>query len=306
MNIRNTDQYFHIGYSHLIAGKPCEDYALSGRYGEAAYAIVSDGCSSGIHTDIGSRIVALSMAGAFRDQLSDGKSVLNSQWVREIRERRGEIIAESKRILDLRDQNLLATCVAAVSTPQGARVFVDGDGVVAFKYRDGQIVLWRFEWDDNTPYYPAYSEEDKERFVAAHGGDPGAVRFRQSIWWSGSDGALVDRGEQLYALSRGMRGITLVVPETDPFSELEYIAVFTDGVTQIAETDWKEAARGFLSFKGTAGEFAKRRMMSGLRELRKAGREPLDDIAYAVLHFNPEETKEVCHDTSEEQSQGNA
>jgi hypothetical protein len=306
MDIRNTDQYFHIGYSHLITGKPCEDYALSGTEGGAAYAIVSDGCSSGTNTDIGSRIVALSMAGAFRDQLSGGQGVRSNQSAQEIRERRGEIIAESKRILDLKDQNLLATCVAMVSTPTGARIFVDGDGVVAFKYRDGQAVLWRFEWDGNMPFYPAYSEEDQERFVAAHGGDPEAVRFRQSTWWSGSDGTLTDMGERSFSLSEGMAGITLSVPLVDPFSELEYAAVFTDGVTQIAESDWKEAALGFLAFKGSAGEFAKRRMMSGLRELRKAGREPLDDIAYAVLHFNPDETKEVYHGTSEEQSQGNA
>ncbi len=306
MDIRNADQYFHIGYSHLIAGKPCEDYALSDIYGEAAVAIVSDGCSTGAHTDIGSRIVALSMAGAVRDQLSGGKGLSGSQSAREIRKRRGEIIAESKSILGLEDRNLLATSVAAVSASHGAMVFVDGDGVVAFKYRDGQSVLWRFEWDGNMPFYPAYSGEDQERFVAAHGGDPAVVRFRQSVWVCGSDGTLEDKGERLWTLAEGMAGITLFVPGSHLSAELEYIAVFTDGVTQIAETDWKDAALGFLSFKSTAGEFAKRRMMSGLRDLRKAGREPLDDIAYAVLHFNSDETKEADHGTSEEQSQGNA
>ena len=63
----HTDHYFHIGDTHLTAGKPCQDYAISSVDNNAAFAVVSDGCSTGGDTDIGSRIIALSTITALRE-----------------------------------------------------------------------------------------------------------------------------------------------------------------------------------------------------------------------------------------------
>lgn len=63
-----TNHAFHIGAQHLSLGKPCQDYAVSGSINDTtAYAIVSDGCSSGGETDIGARIVALATKRALEE-----------------------------------------------------------------------------------------------------------------------------------------------------------------------------------------------------------------------------------------------
>jgi len=54
-------------------------------------------------------------------------------------------------------------------------------------------------------------------------------------------------------------------------------------VTQIDGVDWKDAVVQFLAFKNTAGEFAKRRMIRGIKDANKKGRGPFDDISYAVI-----------------------
>ena len=61
-----VDDYFHIGQMHLGSGKPCQDYSFSGIIDEGAFAIVSDGCSTGRHTDVGARIIVLSTVNAIQ------------------------------------------------------------------------------------------------------------------------------------------------------------------------------------------------------------------------------------------------
>ena len=49
----NSDSYFEIGNTHQI----CQDYALSGNYKDMYYSVVSDGCSSAEHSEIGAQIL---------------------------------------------------------------------------------------------------------------------------------------------------------------------------------------------------------------------------------------------------------
>jgi len=49
----NDDSIFTIGKTHRI----CQDYAHTGNKNGMFYAILSDGCSSSEHTDLGSRIM---------------------------------------------------------------------------------------------------------------------------------------------------------------------------------------------------------------------------------------------------------
>ena len=53
MNKMNADYYIEKGQSHDF----CEDFALAGKIGESAYAILSDGCSSSEHVDLGARLL---------------------------------------------------------------------------------------------------------------------------------------------------------------------------------------------------------------------------------------------------------
>ena len=46
-----------------------------------------------------------------------------------------------------------------------------------------------------------------------------------------------------------------------------------------------------MSFKNTTGAFAKRRMVRGLKNMDKLGKDPMDDISYAVIGIGLEEVE---------------
>ena len=95
-----TDEYFHIGRAHLGNGQPCQDYALSGQTEETAWAIISDGCSSGGKTDIGARLITLTTAKALKNI---AKTIDNQDEVSviEIEKERQKVLAKLQTDLDI-------------------------------------------------------------------------------------------------------------------------------------------------------------------------------------------------------------
>ncbi len=278
-----TDDHFLIGSDHVLAGKPCQDHALSGKHGAIAYAVVSDGCSSGGHTDIGARFISLSLSAAIREHAERDLPVTADDLAR-TQEERLRTLALASYPISISD--LLATCVYLCLNQGGGFASVRGDGVVASKWDDGSILLHRFDWTNNTPFYPAYLLESREAFVRAHGADDSAQALSEEVWICRPSGEWKLVRQRTYSTAQGIGGITLPFTQVDG---LEYAAVFTDGVTQVAGVDWKEAVRELLAFKSPSGAFAKRRMIRFVGDARKAGKGPLDDIAYAVIRLAQEE-----------------
>src|SRR3989344_1803041 len=93
----STDHYFHIGSAHYRNGKPCQDYALSGVYGPVACAVVSDGCSTGRHTDVGARVLTLSTLQAIRDHTKASGGALDTAVV-SITSRQQQILSTTRII----------------------------------------------------------------------------------------------------------------------------------------------------------------------------------------------------------------
>ena len=240
-----TDHYFHIGSAHYSSGKPCQDYALSGSNETLACAIVSDGCSTGRHTDVGSRVLTLSTLQAIRDHARASGGSLNTAVV-SITSRQQQIIGTARLILGLERVDMLATCGYVYLTQHGGFAHVQGDGVVALKYRDGKILMSRLEWADNTPFYPSYGD-DLNRFVEAHGGNLDAVRLTATTVIQNPDGSCVEVNSKGYTLRQGLEGMLFDISEHD-LEQIEFIAVFSDGVTQIDGVDWKKEVSNFLSF----------------------------------------------------------
>jgi len=285
-----TDHYFHIGKAHLTGGKPCQDYAISQTFHGAAMAIICDGCSSGGQTDVGARLLALTTLTALQNHWLTNGQIVSEQTIPEIRLNQKIKLAASCQLLGLEPNDLLATCIYAYLEPQGGLIHVQGDGVVALKFNNQQILMYRYEWQDNRPYYPAYAENRLTDFIFAHGNDLQALRLKAEKWQS------INNQHQLlqtdnYTLSQGLQGIFLNLDQNLIDQGLEYIAVFSDGVTQIDNVKWQDAVTDFLSFKNTKGEFAKRRMIRGISEMIKLNKGPLDDIAYAVIRLD--QLKEV-------------
>lgn len=279
-----TDHYFQIGSAHYSHGKPCQDYSRSGSNELIACAIVSDGCSTGGHTDVGSRVLTLSTFQAIRDHAKASGGALDTAVV-SITSRQQQIIGTARLMLGLERVDMLATCGYAYLTKHGGFVHIQGDGVIGLKYRDGRIKMSRYEWADNTPFYPSYGEGGIEKFVGAHGGDLEAKRLSCSTVIREPLGSYTEESSQEFTLREGLEGVVTKISQEE-LNEVEFVAVFSDGVTQIENVSWRDAVSAFLSFKNTGGEFAKRRMIRGIKDMQQSGKGPADDISYAVVRID--------------------
>lgn len=274
-----ADSYFHIGASHLAAGKPCQDYAVNAVAGETAVAIVADGCSTGGQTDVGARIVALGTQRAIVNCLAlrlDGDRAVNPQHVSE--ERR-DVMRNVGRILLLPTHDMLSTAVYATLGPDGGTINLQGDGVIAWIDSTGVLHMRRYEWLDNRPAYPVYAADGYASFLAAHGGNADAGRLTWEDVEVFPDGSTA-KTTTTVPFREAVHGLCVNF-STDDMPSL--VAVFTDGICQVDGIDWVDAVYNCLLFKTTAGEFAKRRMIRFIKDAKAAGKGPLDDIAYAVI-----------------------
>lgn len=247
--------------------------------GNGMLAVVSDGCSTGERTDIGSRIIALTTAKAVRGHCEIGDQFTSEQ----ISLLRRDGIKQASFNLGLNFRDLLATCVYAYVSPEGGLIHVEGDGVFALKLSNGEIWLFRFDWADNKPFYPVY-HDGKQSFIAEFGGDLNLPRLTKK---SGkySNGVFSPLADEEITLGAGIRGVTEKIPQLGRV-DLEYIGIFTDGVTQVENIPWYEAVYQLLAFKTSGGEFAKRRMNRMVSDSKKLGKGPVDDISCAVIKIN--------------------
>ncbi|MFA5831723.1 MAG: protein phosphatase 2C domain-containing protein [Candidatus Paceibacterota bacterium] len=277
----SADHYFHIGAPHLTGGKPCQDYALSGVCGDVAYAVVSDGCSTGGNTDVGSRLVALSTVVAIKKFASGNKR--GERLSEDVSVRQCAVLAGTREMLGLSIPDLYATSIYACLSREGGYAAVHGDGVIAFKYRSGAMEIIRYDWLDNIPYYPAYAGAGDEAFVAAHGGNSDAPRFSEEHWRCEPCGEWIREEKKELTLREGMAGMILGISKEKIENELAFVAVFSDGITQIEKTELTAAVSKFMSYKNIRGEFVKRRSINAVKEVQKSGLQIMDDIANAVI-----------------------
>jgi hypothetical protein len=249
--------------------------------GELAFAVVSDGCSSGRNTDVGARLLVLATAQVVREYWAATQEITLYSTLAVLAKRQDRV-REVQSLLGMTQDDMLATSMFVCVSQCCGLVRVQGDGVVALKYRDGSIVMTRYEWPQNAPFYPTYLVEGIDAFVEFQGGDVDAKVVRACSWAINSEGIYTKVSSDLHSIATGIRGFHTFFNIGD---EVEYVAIFTDGVTQIENVDWKDAVRSFMGFKTTAGEFAKRRMITGIKETQKVGKGPMDDISYAVIHI---------------------
>lgn len=290
----HADDYFHIGHMHLIAGKPCQDYSFSGVYGDAALAVVSDGCSTGRHTDVGARIIALAAVNALK-QWSMDKAVPLDKIDKLITRQHNIAVTKSMDAFGLELEDMLATCAYALLTASGGIINFTGDGVMAKVYSNGTIRLTSYRWANNAPLYPAYAADEYKSFIEYHGGkaDLPALELEHRFFVS-RDKIYVPSAPYFESISieNAIAGVTNIIPASE-IKDLSFAAVFTDGVMQVEDLSWYDAALELMAFKSLEGEFAKRRMIRFIKDSKRDGKKgPLDDIAYSVVRIEPESAKE--------------
>lgn len=283
-----TDNHFVIGANHVAAGTPCQDYASSGVESGVAFAIVSDGCSTGKRTDVGSRLMVLTTQTAIIDYRPAAELVSALREPGEINLAQRLLLNGIKQTLGLTRQDLLATCTFAYLTTEGGFIHIRGDGVVARMYRDGRLILNRYDWALNLPFYPIYNDEGLNVYIARQGGNIDAPVLTEVTRTYIPSGGCTEE-TTLHTLADGIMGLTIPISENEVVNELAFVAVYTDGVTQVEGLEWHEAARDLLAFKTLDGEFATRRMIRFLKNAQPLGKGPLDDLAYAVIQLRPED-----------------
>jgi hypothetical protein len=270
-----ADHAFHIGTQHLRGGVPCQDYAMSGTTEDYGFAIISDGCSTGGETDIGARIVARST----RQALAWAAPTFFSEERVDTYCRSADGFAQGA--LGLTQSDMLATCGYVATLRNHLAVRLIGDGVIAAKKKNGDLIATRVDWADNTPLYRAYADDHFERFIAAHGGrDAMAMTVTRHI----RRGDARDDKVIPQALYESLRGFG----DAMSLRDFEFVAVFSDGVTQVDGVDWRDAVAELMAFKSSEGAFVKRRMLRFLKDCQAHGKGPVDDISMACIHINHE------------------
>lgn len=281
----HTDAHFVTGSAHQTSGKPCQDYADASVLNGGAFAIVSDGCSTGGRTDIGARAVVLSTAQAIRHHWNTTKNPLRDGAPQEIAVQQRLVMAAAQATLGCGQSDMLATCLYTYLSPQGGFVQLQGDGVVAWQTTDSMIEMVRFDWENSAPAYPVYSDDNFAQFIAFHGNDIDGIKLTSERWRHSEKDGFMQLTSRQYTLGEGTRAVTLPLQADG----LRCAAVFSDGVTQVENIDWKDAVVNLLAFKTTAGDFAKRRMIRFVKDASKRGKGPIDDLAYAVVMLDSEE-----------------
>lgn len=263
------DSIFVIGNSHLTQGKPCQDYALSGiANGPSVFSVLSDGCSNGKRTEVGASLMAIAMKDAIRDD----------HRFDAIQDKRNNVIEDIQRSINICKYDLLATCLSVVLTEEGGYVLVEGDGIIAIKQRNGGTWLRKFEWEKNAPWYPIYWH-DPDMFITAHGGDTKALCLTRELYYRSECHDIAQ-----YPLYEAIHGIPVFIPK-ERLSDIEYIAIFSDGICQIDGMDWKDVATSLLSFKNTSGDFVKRRMNAFVKGLKQSGNKHQDDLSMSCIRI---------------------
>jgi hypothetical protein len=263
-----TDSHYTIGQSHLYV----QDYALAANE-SLPYIIVSDGCSSAQHADIGARLIALAARHYLLNQMRflvtvpDARTLANNvAW-------RAHAAAQ---LLGVSHTSIDATLLLSFVKDHVAHVYVLGDGVIAVKQKDQALQLIAINYSHNAPYYPAYLTNESRRLA-----------YRD---YSAGELKTVDIDGHVTACT----DITDPGYFSYPVDSLESIFLATDGVQSFINTELNqlvpldEVMHALTSLKNTTDAFIKRRMKRALKDWSKVGIVHNDDVAMAAMVFDAE------------------
>jgi hypothetical protein len=290
----SADHHFSIGHEHVGSGKPCQDHALSMHDDRMACAVISDGCSTGGETDMGARVLTFGAIATIRayharhDRIAFSSDSNEHGVVTEVGAQQRIVLGTVRHALGLARDDMLATCGYVFVTHEGGVIHLIGDGVIAIKLRDGSVSMFRYDWG-KIPFYPQYREESGGAGYVREHGDPMAQALSEERWdYDPTTKGFISCGTTSYTVIDGMRGVTKPISKEELTEFVDSIAVFTDGVLRVDGVDWKDVVSTLMAFKTTEGVFAKRRMIRALKDFRNKGKGPMDDIAYAVIHVEPD------------------
>ncbi|GEM_PF-5361712 len=299
-----TDHFSLTGASHIPKGLGCQDYATSGTLPKGAvYAIVCDGCSCAdpithepdrsAKTAVGASSLALITARAI-SKVWELNSRADEIAQLMINMQQQLVLPTIKSSLGLENKDLLATCMYVLIAPTGGIVNVQGDGVLALRKRNGEIILMRWDWSNNEPYYPCYNLDNTSSVVNSKGGVDAEVLTEQHWLLPAADNAepihLLDRK---VTVSEGAKGVCISL-NAEEVADIESLVLFSDGICSVAKgpylrpefLDWKDMVRRIFvrGWGEAAPDFVQARLDRWQeRDVIVLDAKHLDDLSIAAI-----------------------
>lgn len=232
-----------IGKDH----KMCQDYSMSG-LDPFPFFIISDGCSSGINTDVGSRII-VNIAKRNLYLLQYGyenfikSTMINSKDV--------------ALLMGLPIQTLLATLYIVAKIKDKVVILSIGDGDILYK-QNNEITTINFEYSNNTPFYPIYMENSfsKENFLTITTNNEKELKEFSFINYIELD-----------------------------LKDLDWVVCSTDGLRSFTNGSDIHCMSDISDFKQLKGEFIERKMNRIIKSLSKEGYYNSDDWTMGGMSF---------------------
>lgn len=282
----NCDCAFCIGTTHDV----CQDYALTGKNTVS----ITDGCSSSVLSDFGSRVLSVTAMNKMIELTS----------LHDFDEKELILLARpSIKVLNLPVECLDATLLCAAKKDDGVEAICYGDGVIAIKMEDGYIVVICVEYIDSYPFYINYLFDKTGRFLNWKNNHNNRDITLSVINPDGEVKILsqdcnknprvgYDNGE-IGLLRIGEYRVMI-----DLFSpEIETIAIISDGIQSFYHTlitgyyshnekiSYHDVLKELLNFKNYTGKFVQRRMNKFIKTCRKKEWSHSDDISIAAIYL---------------------
>jgi hypothetical protein len=255
------DSIFSIGKDHKV----CEDYVLIDKE-KIPFIIVSDGCSSSDHTDIGSRIIAIN---AKNFVLEHYKTILNDKNYLIDIFRKAFVHSQS---LLLKEESLDATLLFAFIYQEKLHYFAIGDGIISYKIGNKKITK-NLIFNEEKVFYGNYYNNIS----------------RMAVY----ENANLDLEIETIEIENNQLSVTkelkkdYIFYETLDIDNLEYFFISTDGLLSCSSNEKisKKYYLDFLSFKNLRGDFIRRRYNMWKKNISKEGVNHQDDIGIAGFSF---------------------
>jgi hypothetical protein len=251
----NIDASFVIGNSHII----CQDYAYCSMIEDRAYIIVSDGCSSSPHTDLGARILTHQLITC----LTEGMRVQRSLFA--------EALLRARKVsqqMQLPQSSLDCTILLAEYDQDTVKILATGDGVIAYYDVDDSLSGIEMINPSHAPGYLNYWG-NKNRIDHYQQQDQGVLYRR-----------LGSNSTEHHTSALNIVSLTL------SSKNLKSVLLCSDGISSFPGVSVEEILSHLSKFPNTQGSFVQRRLRKFTRKTcKKKSWIHQDDLAVAVMSF---------------------
>ena len=270
--IKNIDSFMTIGNSHEV----CEDYIYHS-FQVDPYIILSDGCSSSKNTDVGARVLVHAARNILNRFIHKTGIPIEGDVL-------GDMIAheaeETIKKLGLNTSALDATLLLAYRLKDKIIINVFGDGNVILKKKDGTTKIYNYQYAKNMPYYLSYYVDAGRQF-----------QYCKEMFETDEGGkCLVTSCHNNDNFNVSIEDFVKIPTFILPIEDYEMVGIASDGIESFfsphdnsLRKDYKEVLEELTAFKGTVGEFLKRRCKRAIKNYKKEGIEHYDDVSIGVM-----------------------